>query len=137
MLEALKRGDFYSSQGPQIHDIAVAGDEVTVACSPAAWILAVGAGTGSRSANGQDLTRATLPLDCFGEDGYFRITVTDDKGRQAWSNPIGGVDDDGVPGSDNSPVGAGTVDRDDLVMFTAPKLPASTHLITPPRVLAV
>jgi hypothetical protein len=50
--------------------------------------VAVGAGVGTRCAHGQDLTRATLPLDCFGEDGYFRITVTDDKGRQAWSNPI-------------------------------------------------
>ncbi|KAB2914442.1 MAG: PHP domain-containing protein [Hyphomicrobiaceae bacterium] len=88
LIEALKRGDFYSSQGPKIHDIAIKGDEVTVACSPASWIVAVGAGTGSRAAHGRDLTCATLPLDAFGEDGHFRITVTDDKGRRAWSNPI-------------------------------------------------
>jgi hypothetical protein len=88
LLEALKRGDFYSSQGPEIHDIAVHGSEVTVVCSPATWVVAVGAGTGSHSAHGQDLQRVTLPLDTFGEDGYFRITVTDDKGRRAWSNPI-------------------------------------------------
>ena len=88
LLVALKRGDFYSSQGPEIHDIAVRGEEVTIACSPASWIVAVGAGTGTRCAHGRDLRRATLPLDCFGEDCYFRITVTDDKGRQAWSNPV-------------------------------------------------
>jgi hypothetical protein len=88
ILDALKRGDFYSSQGPEIHDIAVSGEEVTVACSPASWIVAAGAGSGTRCAYGQDLRRATLSLDCFGEDGYFRITVTDYKGRQAWSNPI-------------------------------------------------
>jgi hypothetical protein len=28
ILDALKRGDFYSSQGPEIHDIAVSGEEV-------------------------------------------------------------------------------------------------------------
>ena len=64
------------------------GEEVVVSCSPASWIVAAGAGTGTRCAHGQDLKGATLPLDCFGEDGYVRITVTDDKGRQAWSNPI-------------------------------------------------
>jgi hypothetical protein len=61
---------------------------VTIACSPAVAIVAVGAGTGSHSTHGQDLKRATLPLDAFGEDGYVRIAVTDDKGRHAWSNPI-------------------------------------------------
>lgn len=88
LLAALKRGDFYSSQGPELHDIAVTGNEVMVACSPASWISVVGAGTGSRCAQGRDLKRATLPLDCFGEDGYVRITVTDAQGRRAWSNPI-------------------------------------------------
>lgn len=88
LLDALKRGDFYSSQGPQIHDITISGGEVTVACSPVTWIGAVGSGTGSRCANGRELTRATLPLDPFGEDGYFRITIIDDRNRRAWSNPI-------------------------------------------------
>ena len=88
ILEAMKRGEFYSSQGPEIHDIALRGDEVTIACSPATWIVAAGPGTASRCAHGQDLERATLPLDCFGESGYVRITVTDAQGRRAWSNPI-------------------------------------------------
>jgi hypothetical protein len=88
LLEAMKRGEFYSSQGPEIHDIAVRGEEVTIACSPAAWIVVAGDGTASRCAHGQDLERATLPFDCFGECSYVRVTVTDDKGRRAWSNPI-------------------------------------------------
>ena len=80
LLAALKRGDFYSSQGPEIHDIVVDGDEVKVACSPASWISVAGIGSGSHCAHGSDLKRAALPLDCFGEGGYFRVTVTDDKG---------------------------------------------------------
>ena len=88
LLAALKRGDFYSSQGPQILDIAVAGGEVTVWCSPCSWIVAVGSGMSSRCAHGQGLQRATLPIECFGESGYFRIAVTDEQGRHAWSNPV-------------------------------------------------
>jgi predicted metal-dependent phosphoesterase TrpH len=88
LLEALKRGEYYSSQGPAIHDIAISGDEVRVACSPAVAIVAVGAGTSSRSAHGCDLQRATLPLEPFSADEYFRITVVDERGRRAWSNPI-------------------------------------------------
>ena len=42
LLEALKQGDYYSSQGPEIHDIVVDGDKVKVACSPAAWVSVAG-----------------------------------------------------------------------------------------------
>jgi predicted metal-dependent phosphoesterase TrpH len=88
LLQALKRGDFYSSQGPRIDNIFTNGSQVTVACSPAISVSVAGSGTGSRSVHGQDLTRAALSLDPFGDDGYFRITVTDERGRRAWSNPI-------------------------------------------------
>lgn len=88
LLDALKRGDYYSSQGPEIHDIAVEGGEVRVACSPAAWVSIAGSGSDSRCIHGRDLRRATLPLECFGADGWFRVTVTDHNGRRAWSNPI-------------------------------------------------
>ena len=87
ILEALKQGDYYSSQGPRIDDISIDGEEISVACSPASWIIAAGAGLATRCAHGQDVTRAILPIDCFA-GGYVRITVTDDKGRLAWSNPI-------------------------------------------------
>jgi hypothetical protein len=81
-------GDFHSSQGPQIHDIAVIGNEVSVACSSALSVSISGSGTGSRSEHGYGLTRARLSLEPFGEECYIRVTVTDDKGRRAWSNPI-------------------------------------------------
>jgi hypothetical protein len=88
LLSALKQGHFYSSQGPQIHDIAVIDNDVRVACSSAISVSISGSGTGSRSEHGCGLTHATLSLDPFREGCYFRVTVTDDKGRRAWSNPI-------------------------------------------------
>jgi hypothetical protein len=87
LLEALKRGEYYSSQGPQIHDVEIRGDEAVVACSPASAVVAVGGGIGTKLVHGQDLTRVVVPLE--GCDGpYVRIAVTDDRGRRAWSNPI-------------------------------------------------
>jgi histidinol phosphatase-like PHP family hydrolase len=88
LLAALKRGDFYSSQGPQIHDIALAGNEVRVACSAVNTVALSGTGSPSRSVHGQDLERVSLPIDAWGEGDYIRVTVTDARGARAWSNPI-------------------------------------------------
>jgi hypothetical protein len=88
LLGALKQGEFYSSQGPLIHDIAVTGKEVRIACSAARSVVISGTGSASKSVHGQDLERATLPLDAWGEGDYVRVTVTDAKGLRAWSNPI-------------------------------------------------
>jgi hypothetical protein len=88
LLDALKDGAFYSSQGPEIHTIAVQGAEMVVHCSPAARVGAVGDGPASSVVHGQNLTEATLPLEGLGEAGYIRVTVADAQGRRAWSNPI-------------------------------------------------
>ena len=87
LLAALKAGHFYSSQGPEIHDIQVSGDEARVTCSPARAIFARGARTACRSALGDGLTEAILPLAPFA-NSYFHVTIVDAAGKRAWSNPI-------------------------------------------------
>lgn len=89
LLESLKRGHYYSSQGPEIADIAVGGDkdEVRAACSPATTVVISGRGARSNSVRGTDLREAVFPLRRFA-GSYFRITVIDEAGRKAWSNPI-------------------------------------------------
>ena len=87
LIDALKHGRYYSSQGPEIIDISVAGDEVRIECSPAAAIAIVGRGSRSQSTQGSGLTDAVFPLRRF-LGSYFRATVTDAQGRKAWSNPI-------------------------------------------------
>lgn len=89
LLESLKRGHYYSSQGPEIADIAVADDrsEVRVACSPAAAVAITGRGARSESLRGEALEAAAFPLRRFA-GSYFRVTVIDEAGRKAWSNPI-------------------------------------------------
>jgi hypothetical protein len=87
LLAALKAGHFYAGQGPELRDIAIEGDELRVTCSPARTVFATGAGSVSRFVRGDGLTEATFPLEPFA-GSYVRITVIDDAGKRAWSNPI-------------------------------------------------
>ncbi|MEM9044676.1 MAG: CehA/McbA family metallohydrolase [Pseudomonadota bacterium] len=88
LLQALKDGAFYSSTGPELHDVMVDGDTIQVACSPVAHIIAVGQNAASAQVHGRNLTRGELSLDRFREHGWVRITAMDELGRCAWSNPI-------------------------------------------------
>jgi hypothetical protein len=87
LLEALKAGYFYSSQGPEIHAADISGGTLVVECSPVVHIAAVGRGTRAVHVRGRQLTRAEIPLDRFAGD-WFRFLVTDAAGRSAWSNPF-------------------------------------------------
>lgn len=87
LLESLKAGHYYSSQGPEIHDVRIDGDEIVVACSPASVIVAQGRGSRVKYVKGEGMTEGRLPLDRF-KDSFFRITVRDGQGLKAWSNPV-------------------------------------------------
>jgi hypothetical protein len=87
LLAALKAGEYYSSQGPELHDVAIAGGEMSIACSPAQAIILAGPRAHARSLRGDSLTAATFSLWGF-EGAYCRITVIDHQGMRAWSNPI-------------------------------------------------
>ena len=56
LLDALKAGHFYSTQGPELRDIRVLPDRVEVDCSPAAAIIVQGQGTAARALHGESMT---------------------------------------------------------------------------------
>lgn len=88
ILEALKVGDFYSSTGPQIHDIDVyPGDKIIVRCSPAERVYVIGSGWSSAYESGNGLINVELDISTFNSP-YARIIVRDAKGGRAWSNPF-------------------------------------------------
>jgi hypothetical protein len=87
LLHALKAGRFYSSQGPEIHAAEIAGGLLTIECSPAVNIAAVGRGQRVAHVHGRQMTRGELPLEKFAGD-WFRFVVSDSAGRWAWSNPV-------------------------------------------------
>jgi hypothetical protein len=87
LIEAMKDGRFYSSQGPAIHEFSVDGDEIHVACSPVVNVALVGRGTRAVSLATPQRSRARLPIEKFAGD-WFRLVVADAAGKLAWTNPV-------------------------------------------------
>lgn len=88
ILAALKAGQFYSTQGPRIDDIAIEDDRVVVRSSAAVRVLVTGQGYLMSHSSGTAITRASIPLAPLKDSPWLRVIVTDDTGRSAWSNPV-------------------------------------------------
>lgn len=86
--DALVKGNFYASQGPEIYELYREDDYVHIKCSPADSIQM---NTGCRHAviyydeDGNGLTEASFLVDTPVVD-YIRFTVTDKQGRHANTN---------------------------------------------------
>jgi hypothetical protein len=87
LVEALKAGHYYSSQGPSIETISVADGHIEIVCSPASHIIVAGRGSKNQATAGFHLTRARFPLDKFA-GSWCRVMVVAEDGKIAWSNPI-------------------------------------------------
>ncbi len=87
LLAALREGSYYSSQGPEIHDIRRDDGDLFISCTAASSVILLGQGRCSKTAHGCALTKATLSLDRF-EGSWCRLVVVDAAGRKAWSNPL-------------------------------------------------
>ncbi len=85
--DALAKGNFYASQGPEIKALWLEGNTVHVECSDASSIYLT---TGKRYSRrvycpeGGTLTSADLRMHMAAP--YFRITVVDKMGRKAFTN---------------------------------------------------
>ena len=88
LLAALKRGNFYSSQGPEIHNIEFRDQEVEVECSSAATVIVQAHGSATATVHGESMTRAVVPLGRCAQSPWLRVTVVDRAGKRAWSNPV-------------------------------------------------
>ena len=84
IMQSLKNGDFYSSTGPTINEVAVIGDKVHINCSDAKYIFMSTCGRRSDSviaAENEYVTSAEFTF--IPDDVYFRIDVVDGFGRRA------------------------------------------------------
>ena len=88
LVAALKAGHYYSSQGPEIHAIAVTETEVRVQCSAADAVSLLGRGSVGQAVFGSGMTEVTLPLAILKASPYGRVVVIDAAGKRAWSNPF-------------------------------------------------
>jgi hypothetical protein len=90
VLNALKRGAFFSTQGPQFERIEVRPNEIRIECSPALqvrWRTFGKVGFVDYAPSGTALTHSTLPV-WFHPTAFVRIELVDGQGQKAWSNPI-------------------------------------------------
>ncbi len=95
LLEALKAGHYYSSQGPEFRGLSIFDNELTVECSPVDTIVVVGGTSRSAGKEGRAITGATINLSRL-EKGWLletpspwvRVVIIDSHGKRAWSNPI-------------------------------------------------
>jgi sugar phosphate isomerase/epimerase len=95
LLASLKAGHYYSSQGPRIHELAIDGNELWVACSPVNAIAVVGHNSRSVGRYGRAITEARIDLAYLGkswaevrQSPWIRIALIDGAGKRAWTNPI-------------------------------------------------
>ncbi len=87
-MTALKAGDFYSSQGPDLRDVRVEGNVVVVESSAISAAIVQGTGTGAKAVHGHSMTRTEVPLARLNGSPWLRVTVVDAAGKRAWSNPV-------------------------------------------------
>ncbi len=91
LIDAIKRGDFYASQGPELH-LSRDGNRFILDCSPAREILFITnlSWSHGRAVRGSDLTHAEYELS-VGQgrnDRFVRAEITGMDGKKAWSNYI-------------------------------------------------
>ncbi len=90
ILDALKRGSFYSTQGPRFEAIAIGDATIRLACSPVTevrWRTFGRVGFVDHAPEEGSLTESALP-EWYKPRLYVRIELVDSLGRKAWSNPI-------------------------------------------------
>ena len=87
LMQSIKDGQFYSSQGPQIHNIYIEDGYITVECSEAQSIFVLTADRHGAVYHQDDgkCTKMTFKLeDWF---GYVRFEIFDKERKMAMSNP--------------------------------------------------
>ncbi|MBO0664390.1 CehA/McbA family metallohydrolase [Jiella sp. MQZ9-1] len=89
LVEAMKAGRYYSTQGPTIEAIETVDGGLKVTTSKVRLIALVGRGSRAEDRYVEDgsLSEATLPTGRFAGD-WGRVVICDMDGRHAWSNPI-------------------------------------------------
>ncbi len=100
IMTALEKGDFFASSGPDITELYIEDGILTVKTSPASSIfLSTERRTSKRvyAKDGESLTEAKFDLNTFINDSakkrvsdppaFFRVTVTDENGNEAYSMP--------------------------------------------------
>lgn len=89
ILDAIKRGAFYSSTGPVIRDFYLKDGKLTVRCSPAVKARFLSDAHPAILCKSWDTADEVFETEFNAEEyKYIRAEVTDAAGNMAWTNPI-------------------------------------------------
>lgn len=88
LLEALKAGHYYSSQGPDFIDVSWSDKSVEVESSAVSSVIVQGQGSATVAVHGEAMTKTQVPLVRFTDSPWLRVTIVDRAGKRAWCNPV-------------------------------------------------
>ena len=88
LLSSLKEGNFYSSQGPKIHDLNINKEGFSIQTSPVSSVILVGYGSISIVQHGDSMTETNIVFPEGAASSWVRIIAIDQNGKKAWTNPI-------------------------------------------------
>ena len=86
VINALEKGDFYASMGPEIYELYVEDGKVHLTCSPAQRIIMTPRGRNYQCESayeGESVTKAVFKLGDLKDEEYFRFEVIDSRGKRA------------------------------------------------------
>ena len=86
LVAALKAGHHYASTGIDFADLQIQDGVLTVISSPVENVVISGAGHIAMAETGNAMTVTQFDLAKFSSD-WFRITLRNEAGKMAWSNP--------------------------------------------------
>lgn len=88
LLSSLKKGNFYSSQGPLINNVDWYDNHVEVQTSPVNTVIVQGQGSRTIADHTDRMTSTKIPLKSVQHSPWHRITIIDNHGKKAWTNPV-------------------------------------------------
>ena len=88
ILEALRSGNFYASQGPRFLDVHYNGEKVEVTCSEDVERIVVYSNAAWVDQRVFDEPHGKAVYEISPLDKYIRIELIDGKGRKAWCTPF-------------------------------------------------
>ncbi len=90
VVDALRQGCFYASQGPRFERVELDGETVKVTCSPVDTVVFHSdlAWNVDRASAGSGITQAEYRVDRARGESFVRVVLIDSKGKRAWLNPF-------------------------------------------------
>lgn len=87
LLEALKAGNYYASQGPDFVDIAWSAESATVRSTPVSAVIVQAEGIPTAAKHGDGMIDTTIELGRCAGSPWLRVTLIDSDSKRAWSQP--------------------------------------------------